>query len=341
MEIKEVVKLISELSDKESGGDNALNGFEFQVSSAIYLAFEQYKEKKDFALMYEKLEDFTIINSKINLYQVKGVNYNITPHQLTKNRSTTKEHESIIEKMYDNYLQVKGAIENSEVETNLIICENREFSKLLWDAAETYDKEANSISFATFGEGCKREILQDTKHSEYDWENIKARKLIPKTRHEEVTRMFIEDVITEKKGENKINSRALYQALIYEINKIRKNKSSISSDFLDRSLSNYLTLDSDIRFEKINYLLDEQDRKNLKIKRSFEEFKICFNVSNHPINNEFNLISSLYNDNFNDLYEYIHELETNFSCAELFNRLNRFELIALSLLVICKKEGIV
>lgn len=340
MDIKEVVEFISELSDKESGGDNALNGFEFQVSSAIYLAFEQYKENKDFALMYEKLEDFIIINSKINLYQAKGVNYSITPHQLTKNRSTTKEHESIIEKMYDNYLQVKGAIENSEVETNLIICENREFSRLLWDSTETYDKEVKSISFATFGGDCKKKILQGTRHSEYDWENIKARRLIPKTRHEEVTRMFIEDVITEKKGENKINSKALYQALVYEINKIRKNKSSLSSDFLNRSLSSYLTLDSDIHFENVNFLLDEQDRKNLKIKRSFEEYKICFNVSNHPINNDFNLISSLYNDNFNDLYEYIHELETNFSCVGLSNRLNRFELIALSLLVICKKEGI-
>lgn len=335
-----MVGLISELSDKESGGDNALNGFEFQVSSAIYLAFEQYRENNDFALMYEKLEDFVIITSKINLYQAKGVNFSITPNQLTKNRSATKEHESIIEKMYDNYLQVKEAIQDTEVETNLIICENRTFSKLLWDSTEDYNKEIKNVSFDTFGETCKNRILNDTRHQEYEWENIKARKLIPKSRHEEVTRMFIEDVITEKKGDNKINSKALYQALIYEINKIRKNKSFISSDFLDRSLSSFLTLESDIRFESVNYLLDEKDRKNLKIKRSFEEFKISYSVTNHPINNDINLISNLYDDNINDLYEFIKEIETNVLCIDLLNRINRFELIALSLLVICKEEGI-
>lgn len=340
MDIKEIVKLISELHDKESGGDNALNGFEFQISSAIYLVFEQYKANEEFALIYEKLEDFIIINNKINLYQAKGVNYSITPTQLIKNRSTTKENESIIEKMYDNYLQVKDAIDNTGVETNLIICENREFSKILWDSANDNYKEEKIISFSTFGEKCKRRILEGTRHEEYDWGNINARKLIPKTRHEEVTRMFIEDVITEKKGDNKINSKALYQALVYEINKIRKNKSSISSEFLERSLSGYLTLESDIHFESVSFLLSEQDKRNLKIKRNFEEFKNSINVTNHPIINDFNLISRLYNENLNDLYEYIDEIQSSITCKELLNRFNRFELIALSLLVIYKKEGL-
>lgn len=340
MNIKEIVGLISELSDKETGGDNALDGFEFQVSSAIYLAFEQYKEDKDFALMYEKIEDFVIITNKINLFQAKGVNFNITPHQLSKNRSANKEHESIIEKMYDNYLQVKEEIKDTEVETNLIICENRTFSKLLWDKTQDYDKDLKNVSFDTFGVVCKNDILDLTRHQDYEWKNINARKLIPKSRHEEVTRTFIEDVITEKKGDNKINSRALYQALVYEINKIRKNKSFISSEFLESSLSKFLTLKSDIRFESINYLLDEKDQKNLKIKRNFEEFKVSYSVTNHPINNDFNLISSLYNDEFNDLYEFIKEIETNVLCIDLLNRLNEFELIALSLLVICKEEGI-
>lgn len=340
MDIKQIVGMISEISDKESGGDNALNGFEFQVSSAIYLAFEQYKEDHDFALMYEKLEDFIIINNKINLYQAKGVNFNITPHQLIKNRSATTEHESIIEKMYDNYLQVKEAIEDVEVETNLIICETKTFSKNLWDASESYDKDIRNVSFDDFGEECKNGILNGTRHHEYEWPKIKARKLIPKSRHEEVTRMFIEDVITEKKGENKINSKALYGALVYEINKIRKNKGFISSEFLERSLSSFLTLESDIHFDNINYLLNVGDQRNLKIRRSFEEFKISYRIPNHPVNSEFNLISSLYNDNFNDLYDFIQELESNSSCVDLLNRLNKFELTALVLLVICKKEGI-
>nr|WP_243425077.1 dsDNA nuclease domain-containing protein [Clostridium sardiniense] len=328
------------MSDKENGGDNALNGFEFQVSSAIYLAFEQYKEDCDFALMYEKLEDFIIINDKINLYQAKGVNFNITPHQLIVNRSKTTEHESIIEKMYDNYLQVKEAIENIEVETNLIICETKTFSKELWDTSEAYDKEIKSVSFDNLGETCKNHILNGTRHQEYEWSNIKARRLIPKLRHEEVTRMFIEDVITEKKGENKINSKALYGALVYEINNIRKNKSFISNESLDNSLSGFLTLESDIKFDNIKFLLDSKDQRNLRIIRNFEEFKNSYSITNHPVNNDFNLISSIYNTNFNDIYEFLEELKSNILCVDLLNRLNQFELIALILLVICKEEGL-
>lgn len=340
MEINEIVSLISVLSDREKGGDNALNGFEFQVSTAIYLVFEQYREDSDFALMYEKLEDFLIINDKINLYQAKGVNFNITPNQLTKNRSASNNHESIIEKMYDNYLQVKEAIGDVEIETNLLICESKTFSKLLWDSSPDYDKDIRDVSFSTFGDSCKSEIINNTRHKEYEWENIKARKLIPKPRHEEVTRMFIEDVVTEKKGENKINSKSLYQAFVYEINKIRKNKGVISREFLEQNLSNFITLGSDIRFENVNYLLEDEDKRNLKIRRYFEEYKISYNINCHPTNSDYILISSIYSDKFSNLYEFIDEIKFNDYCVNLLDKLNEFELKALTLLVVCKEGKI-
>lgn len=332
--------MISNLSDKESGGDNALDGFGFQVSSAIYLAFEQYRKSIDFELMYEKLEDFIIINNKINLYQSKGVSFNITPHELIKNRSKTKKNESIIEKMYDNFLQVKREIENISVETNLIICENTSFSKMLWDSSTSYDKNIRDVSFSSFSDVCKERIQNETRHKYYEWNKIKARRVIPKSRHEEITRIFIDEVITEKKGENKINSAALYQALVYEINKIRKDKSSISGDFLDRSLSKYVTLKSDIRFENVNFLLNEYDRRNLKIKRSFEEFKNTYNISNNTTKEDYNLISSLYDEGVTDLYELIDKVESSVKSVRLLNRIEKYELQALSLLLICNKEGI-
>ena len=37
----DIVNKILSIEDTESGGDNALDGFEFQVSSAIYLFFDE------------------------------------------------------------------------------------------------------------------------------------------------------------------------------------------------------------------------------------------------------------------------------------------------------------
>lgn len=340
MDIRQIVGTISEMTDRENGGDNALNGFEFQVSSAIYLIFEQYKENQEFALMYEKLEDFIIINNKINLYQSKGVNYNITPAQLSKNRSSTVDNQSIIEKMYDNYVQVKEALEDVDVETNLIICETRTFSKNLWDSSENYTIDIENISFDSFGERCKEAILSRTRYTEYDWDKMKARRLIPKSRHEEVTRMFIEDVITEKKGENKINSKALYGALVYEISRIRKNKSFISNESLDRSLSSFIILESDIQFDSIKYLLESRHQRNLNIVRCFEEFKISSRIACHPVNNDFDLILSIYDSSFADIYAFLDEIKSNILCKNLVNRLDEFEILTLALLVICKEEGL-
>ncbi|NSN42345.1 hypothetical protein HRE31_07105, partial [Enterococcus faecalis] len=72
MDMLKIADGISQLTDTEIGGDSALDGFEFQLSSAIYLMFEKIAEDNPFALLYEKIEDFIIISEKINLYQSKG-----------------------------------------------------------------------------------------------------------------------------------------------------------------------------------------------------------------------------------------------------------------------------
>lgn len=338
MELKQITKKIFDIPSTENGGIDALNGFEFQVSSAIYLIFENYKETSEFELIYEKLEDFIIINHKINLYQSKGVSFNITPNQLVKNRSKTANNQSIIEKMYDNYLKIHESFSNINVETNLIICENTTFSKNLWDTDLIYDKEASKVYFEDFSPECKSLILDSTRHPHYDWKVIRGRKFIPKSRHEEVTRTYMEDTITEKNGENKINSRALYYALVYEINRIRKNKSSISGNFIDRKLSEFMKPDNDIHFNRVNFLLNDDDKKSIPLKRSFDEFKITYKVINHPVRNDYYDLLSVYNGTDNDIYDFMNTIETHPSTKEITFRYKDKELLALALLVICNEE---
>ncbi|MEB8416585.1 DUF4297 domain-containing protein [Enterococcus casseliflavus] len=337
MNISEVSKKLLSMEDKESGGDNALDGFEFQISSAIYLMFEQLQCGNDFSLLYEKLEDFVIINDKINLYQSKGISVNITPLELIKNRSKSKDktNESILEKMYDNYLQVKNEIEDISVETNLIICNTTFFSRKLWDSNSKYNKELEKLSFDNISESSRNEMLMGTRHDSYDWSNIKARRLIPKPSHEEVTRCFLEDVIQEKFGDTKINSSALYGALVTEIKKIRKSKLNLTSGFLQEKLTRFVSLESDLEYRDVAHFLSTEDSSKISIKRTFEEFKISTMIHNHPTKNDYRDLQDIFsNNNFDTLYDFFDYVKEVDSCKELCLRLSDVEIKALILLVI-------
>lgn len=337
MNISEISNQLLAMEDRETGGDNALDGFEFQISSAIYLMFEQLQCGKEFSLLYEKLEDFVIINDKINLYQSKGINVNITPLELIRNRSKSKEktNESILEKMYDNYLQVKNGIIDIDVETNLIICNTTIFSRKLWDTTSTYNKEVKDISFDSIGQNSRTEMLAATRHNSYDWINIKARRLIPKPSHEEVTRCFLEDVIQEKFGDTKINSSALYGTLVTEIKKIRKSKLSLKSSFLHDKLTNFISIEDDLEYRDISHFLSTEDISKISIKRTFEEFKVSTMINNHPVKNDYIFLQEIFNNNefdtFYDFYVYVKERE---ACKGICLRLSDVELKALILLVI-------
>ena len=52
----EIINTIKTMNDSEEGGDHAQNGFDFQISSAIYLIFKKLKNKTKFKLIYEKIE---------------------------------------------------------------------------------------------------------------------------------------------------------------------------------------------------------------------------------------------------------------------------------------------
>lgn len=330
---------ISQLTDTEIGGDSALDGFEFQLSSAIYLMFEKIAEGNHFALLYEKIEDFIIISKKINLYQSKGINTNITLGCLTQNRSKSiDKKESIIEKMYDNYLEVKREFSELPVETTLVTCTTKEFSNNLWNnkkEAPELLKDMRVLCFEDIGDKAKNEIVTKTKHTSYDWGIIQARRLIPKPYHEEVTRTFIEDVITEKFGPNKINSRALYASLLLKIKSIRKSKESLTYSFLMEELKNYLKMDNDKEFHLVSNNLSIEDQGRLSIKRSFEMYKNIYTIEQHAINKDYHILKRLYElniyDSINDFYE---EILNNYQCEDMVLRLEEHEIKALILLVI-------
>lgn len=339
MSTLKIADKISQLTDTEIGGDNALDGFEFQLSSAIYLMFENVKEDMPFALLYEKIEDFIIITEKISLYQSKGINTNITLGCLTQNRSKSKDKkESIIEKMYDNYLEIKENFSEMSVETTLVTCTTKKFSTNLWNSKKEAPESLNNMDklcFEDIGDQIKEKIVEDTKHDSYDWHNIMARRLIPKSHHEEVTRVFIEDVITEKFGPNKINSRALYGSLLLKIKSIRKSKKSLNDKFLNRELRNYLKIDNDKEYHLVSNNLNDEDQKNLSIKRSFDSYKNMYVIEHYEVNKDYELLKTLYDLNaYNNIDNFYKDIINNPLCKDLILRLKEHEIKALILLVI-------
>lgn len=327
------------LQDSEIGGDSALDGFEFQVSAAIYLIFEELKNSNQFKLYYEKLEDFIIFTDKINLYQAKSISQNLTPIVLYKpNKKLKKEKStlSIIEKMNENYLTVKEAVKGCEVNNTLIICENQIFSSKLSSIDKIKDEKY--INFNNLKTEVKNEIISNTKFSEYTWNDIKARRLIPKPRHEEVTRSYIEDVIHVVLGEGKVSSIAMYNSLTCEIRKIRKQRKALSEKFILGEIKKYASFDTELKFEDYTFLLNDTDKRNIKMMSNFNTYKDYINLRNHPAQHDFEIINLLVKkrefDNIDNFYRYI----TNTSkYCDIYTRLNEYELKALILLCIIKE----
>ncbi len=337
-----IINKVLELPDSDCGGDNALDGFEFQVSAAIYLVFENLQNKQEFTLVYEKFEDFIIFTDKVSLYQAKSINRNLTPNVLYKPSKGTKTNESslsIIEKMYDNYSVVQNELPNCVVDNNLIICENQTFSTKLGPIQDI--SNLRIINFDLLSTTSKNEIINNTKHSNYDWTKINAIRLIPKSRHEAVTRVFIEDVIKELIGENKINSIALYNSMTCEIKKIRKEKSTLSKDFIMGEILKFASFDDDVGFNDCVFHLNDGDQRNLKIKHSFNQFKNYIKIPNHPISIDYDSIFRLYNSrSFNTIDEIVHHINSVEKYKSLRIRMEPFELKALVLLIVAKESNI-
>lgn len=340
----EIIDSIIELAD-ENGGDSATDGFEFQMSNAIYLLFNEMLINKqnnanESLLIYEKVEDFIIFNDNINLYQAKSTSRSLTPNLLYSPTRKTEADESglsIIEKMNINYLKVKDKASDATVVTTLIVCENQRFSKKLSGNIEGIE-ELKEINFNDLSEAAKTEIVSKTQFDEYDWPNIKARRLIPKNRHEEVTRVYIEDVVSVMFGENKINSAALYTSLTYELKKIRRNKTKLSSNVLKQKIAQFSEIESILKFGDYSYLLNEQDSRNIKIAKSFNQIQNNLLIKNHPIQNDYKEVRDLFNNNDFEAFDDVIETIEKTSALKLMRlRLPKHEIRALALIVMVKE----
>ncbi|WP_339173312.1 dsDNA nuclease domain-containing protein [Solibacillus sp. FSL R5-0691] len=340
----EIIDSIINLAD-ENGGDSATDGFEFQMSTAIYLLFNEIlinskNNINESILIYEKVEDFIIFNDRINLYQAKSTSRSLTPNLLYSPGRKTEADDSglsIIEKMNVNYLKVKDNASNTTVLTTLIVCENQRFSKKLSNSIEGIE-DLREINFNDLSETVKEEIINKTQFGEYDWTNINARRIIPKSRHEEVTRVYIEDVVSEMLGENKINSAALYTSLTYEIKKIRRNKTKLSSNFLQSKITQFSEIESTLKFNDYVYLLNDQDRRNIKIAKSFTQIQNNLMIKNHPVQNDYSDIKKLFTMNeFEAFDEVIDTIENSSELKLMRLRLSDHEIKALALIVMLKE----
>lgn len=99
----------------------------------------------------------------------------------------------------------------------------------------------------------------------YEWRDINAIRLIPKSRHEEITRIYIEDVVEEKFGAKNLSSAALYDALNCEIRKVRKKKEALTSTQLLKHMNKIAVVEKKIEFKDYIYLLNDLDKLNVVI----------------------------------------------------------------------------
>lgn len=340
---QEIIDKIVQISDSEKGGDNALDGFEFQVSNAIYLMFKELKNNKEFQLLYEKLEDFIIITDKISLYQAKGLSNNLTPNILYKPSKKTKNDDSglsIIEKMNANYLSVKEESGGYNVDNNLLICENQVYSNKMTKKV----KDINTLvvlNFSQLDDDVKNEIIDKTKYDVYEWQDINAIRLIPKSRHEEITRIYIEDVVEEKFGAKKISSAALYNAISCEIRKVRKKKEALTSLQLIKEMNKIAVVEKKPEFKDYIYLLNDLDKLNVVIGLNFNIMLTNIEINNHINRDDYCLILKLVKTmKFTSIYDIYNIICNHADYEQIFLRLNEYEIKAIVLIAVIKEVGL-
>lgn len=330
----DVIDEIIEMKDIEDGGNHAQNGFDFQISSAIYIMFQNLKNKKKFKLIYEKIEDFIFFTDKIEMYQAKSSNKNLTASVLYS-KNIKKDELSIIEKMQRNHTIIKKKVneENIEISNTLLMCETNIFTKKLM--TEEKNEDDIELNFENINDKNKKLIIEKTSNDNYEWKHLNAKRLIPKIRHEEVTRVFMEDAVNELYGENKISTNALYNTIANEIKKIRKSKKDISSEFITENIYKFTQLKDEIRYSDYVNFLKEDDKLNFNIQMSFNIMKDTIKIDGHADNSYFNIINNLLKkEKITTVYELLNIIKVNHKTKELIETLEEYEIKALILLVI-------
>lgn len=331
----DLVQSIFEIKDSEDGGNHALNGFEFQQSTAIYLMFKKIELGKKAHLIYEKLEDFIIIdNEEISLYQAKSLSKNLTPGFLSGKK---KNQLSIIEKMYENYSKVKQKIKENKITITLIICNNQKFGPSLKLKDKTYD--VKEINFDQFDNSIKTKILGKIGTDNSEWKKMKALRIIPKPHHEEVTRSLIVDIITKLDGECKINCKALYNTLCSEIIKIRKYKETLSTEKIQKEIIKYSHIEESLDYKDVISYLNNLDQKNIWIKKHFNILKNMIEIIGSEENIKYLELSKYFKKNkIKTLDHFFNQLKEKEEFRDMFLLQEEEEIKALLLIVIGREE---
>ncbi|GLI56399.1 hypothetical protein PM10SUCC1_19130 [Propionigenium maris DSM 9537] len=330
----DLIQSIFEIEDSEKGGDHALNGFEFQQSTAIYLMFKKIELNKKAELIYEKLEDFIIVDTdEVSLYQAKSLSKNLTPGFLLTKK---KDKPSIIDKMYNNYLKVRKKLEKEKITTTLIICSNCQFGPSLKLKSKEYD--VKKINFDEFDNSVKEGILKKSNNDSFEWDKMEALKIIPKPHHEEVTRSSIVDIITKLEGECKVNCKALYDTLCSEIVRIRKYKETLSTEKIKNKIVKYSHKEDNLEYENVIFYLNDMDQKNIWIKKHFNILRNLVEIKGSEENDLYLKLVKFFKGNkiktldcFFDQIRYEEEFEDMFSLKD------EDEIKALLLIVIGKE----
>jgi len=314
-----VIQQVLSIQDDRSG-DHAQDGFDFQVSTAIYLMFDEIKQGNDFSLVYEKIDDFIMFVDNIRIYQSKSTSKSLTENDLYKKDSSEKKTTSkksapskvqvkkapaatglsIIEKIQKNINVIKDTVDSIEVKAHLLWNKDFKFGASLLRGTSLETNIPNLV-LSNISETVKKKITDKTGLSKCDWENIEVVRLLSKEHHEVLTCSNIEDVIHNRIGPNTSYSKAFYASLSRKITTARNTKEPILSSFILTEIDKLKTIPIAPKPADYQHLLTESDFKNNIVHINVREIFFLQANKNNPVQKELLLVEQYINQNYNKI----------------------------------------
>ena len=122
------------------------------------------------------------------------------------------------------------------------------------------------------------------------------------------------------------------------LKKIRINKSQLSSTLLESKIKQFSEIKNLMKFSDYAYLLNENDRRNIKIGKNFTQIQNNILINNHPIQDDYEKLKTLFKEEEFDSYdEVILRIDELTKFNPLRIRLSEYELKALVLLVMVRE----
>ncbi|MCR8659318.1 DUF4297 domain-containing protein [Paenibacillus endoradicis] len=333
----DTIKLIPD----DRSGDHAQDGFDYQFSTAIYLMLSHLKDKRDFAFMYEKIDDYVFVSDKLNsvdLYQSKSTSRTLTeneliksdPVKIKKSKNKTKDNTdvaepkttglSILEKIQNNIDTVTTHMGECVVKGHLLWNSDYEFgANLVKDSIITTKSDALVLDDLSIK--VKDGLVTKTSKSDFSWENIKVNRLLSKKHHFDLTCKHIEKVIHSLIGENNSYSEAFYNSLFIKIKEIRISKKELTSEFLLHQIKTISSLESK-KIEKENYrhLISDDDYRNNLLHIAVNELSSLKSLPEYPKKEAYNLICEYVDINYS-IIKYPHKVFDEISALEKYSEI--------------------